>query len=219
MFFTFLDGVQLPVTPPSLRTQINNKNEVLTLASGGEINLLKSPGLTDFSTTFEFPNQQYPYAIYPNGFQNAKYYLDILERIKLEKKPIRFIITRNAYGGRLLYDTNALVSLEEYEIEEDAENGNDIYVSVEFKLYRPYSTKVLNIQPANNPEQKTVAVQQDRSTDGKETPRTHTVQRGDTLWAIAKKYLNDGRLNKRLAEINNISNPDLIYPGQVIRLE
>lgn len=219
MFITFLDGVQLPVTPPSLTTKINDKNEVLTLANGGEINLLKSPGLTDFSATFEFPNQIYPYAVYQSGFKNAKYYLDLMERIKVEKKPVRLIITRTNYDGSTLYDTNALVSLQDYEIEENAENGLDIYVDANFKLYRPYSTKTLNIQPATNPSQKTVAVQQDRSTAGKEVRKTYTVQAGDTLWAIAKKFLNNGNLYKRLQELNNIPNPDLIQPGMVINLE
>jgi hypothetical protein len=47
---------------------------------------------------------------------------------------------------------------------------------------------------------------------------THTVVKGDTLWEIAKKYLGDGTKYKQLAAINNISNPDLIYVGQVIKL-
>lgn len=47
---------------------------------------------------------------------------------------------------------------------------------------------------------------------------THTVVKGDTLWAIAAKYLGSGSKYKQLAAINNISNPDLIYVGQVIKL-
>ena len=48
---------------------------------------------------------------------------------------------------------------------------------------------------------------------------THTVVRGDTLWDIAAKYLGDGSKYTQLAAINNISNPDLIYVGQVIKLD
>lgn len=47
---------------------------------------------------------------------------------------------------------------------------------------------------------------------------THTVVKGDTLWGIAAKYLGSGSKYKQLAAINNISNPDLIYVGQVIKL-
>lgn len=44
-----------------------------------------------------------------------------------------------------------------------------------------------------------------------------TVQRGDTLWAIARTYGN-GKTYQQLASINNISNPNLIYVGQKIKL-
>lgn len=47
---------------------------------------------------------------------------------------------------------------------------------------------------------------------------THTVVKGDTLWDIAQKYLGSGLKYKQLAAINNISNPNLIYVGQVIKL-
>lgn len=47
---------------------------------------------------------------------------------------------------------------------------------------------------------------------------THTVVKGDTLWGIAAKYLGSGSKYTQLAAINNISNPNLIYVGQVIKL-
>lgn len=47
---------------------------------------------------------------------------------------------------------------------------------------------------------------------------THTVVQGDTLWDIAQRYLGDPMKYKQLAAINNISNPNLIYVGQVIKL-
>ena len=42
---------------------------------------------------------------------------------------------------------------------------------------------------------------------------TYTVQKGDTLSQIASKYRTT---YQKLASYNNISNPNLIYPGQVI---
>lgn len=47
---------------------------------------------------------------------------------------------------------------------------------------------------------------------------THTVVSGDTLWGIAEKYLGSGAKYKQLVTWNNISNPDLIHIGQVIKL-
>ena len=43
----------------------------------------------------------------------------------------------------------------------------------------------------------------------------YTVQRGDTLWRIARRYRT---CPKRIARINGISNPNLIYPGQVLKI-
>lgn len=44
---------------------------------------------------------------------------------------------------------------------------------------------------------------------------TYTIQSGDTLWQIALKY---GTTVQEIANINGISNPNLIYPGQVLRI-
>lgn len=45
-----------------------------------------------------------------------------------------------------------------------------------------------------------------------------TVERGDTLSQIALDYTGSASNYKKLAAINNISNPNLIYVGQVIKL-
>lgn len=44
---------------------------------------------------------------------------------------------------------------------------------------------------------------------------TYTVQAGDTLSAIASRY---GTTYQELARINNIANPDIIHPGQVLKI-
>lgn len=49
-------------------------------------------------------------------------------------------------------------------------------------------------------------------------PSVVTVERGDTLWGIASDYLGSGSKYKQLASINGISNPNLIYVGQKIKL-
>ncbi len=45
--------------------------------------------------------------------------------------------------------------------------------------------------------------------------RTVTVQRGDTLWALSRRYHTTV---SELVRLNNIQDPDLIYVGQVLRL-
>lgn len=50
--------------------------------------------------------------------------------------------------------------------------------------------------------------------------RTYTVVKGDTLSAIAQRFYGKASLWKKLHEANRdqIPNPDLIRPGQVLRI-
>lgn len=51
-------------------------------------------------------------------------------------------------------------------------------------------------------------------------PKTYEVQKGDTLWKIASETLGDGNRYPEIFEANKpmLSDPDLIYPGQVLRI-
>jgi len=48
----------------------------------------------------------------------------------------------------------------------------------------------------------------------------YEVQKGDSLWKIAQKFYGDGNKWKKIFEDNKevIKDPDLIYPGQKIRI-
>lgn len=221
MYSMFLDGVQMPVTPSKIETKINNKNETVTLIDEGEINLLKRAGLTEITFQVLLPNVEYPFANYPNGFQPAALYLDAFEKMKIGQKPFRFIVNRTKPNGGLLFDTNMLVSLEDYRIIEDAEEGFDVLVEVNLKQYRTWGTKrIVQAAPtATNAQNAAVKVETPRPSNNAR-PESHTVVKNDTLWAICKKYYGKATLamTNKLATANNIKNPNLIYPGQVIKL-
>ena len=46
----------------------------------------------------------------------------------------------------------------------------------------------------------------------------HIIVKGDTLWAIAKHYLQNPFLYPELAKLSKIKNPDLIYPGNRVKI-
>ncbi|MEM6408000.1 MAG: peptidoglycan-binding protein LysM [Pseudomonadota bacterium] len=51
-------------------------------------------------------------------------------------------------------------------------------------------------------------------------PTFHTVEKGDTLWAISAKTLGNGAHYEKIFEANRpmLTHPDKIYPGQVLRI-
>lgn len=223
MYAFFLGGVRLPITPSSIDTKINGNNETVELINGGEINIIKSTGLTDIDFEFEIPIRPNPNAVYLSGFQPPQYFLQHLEKLKNAKSETRLIITRSMPNGTIMFETNMMVTIEDYKIEEDADNGGDLVISIDLKQYRPYSTQRLVIKktttnPTTNKTTATVAKTTTRSTEGKVTPKSHKVVKGDTLWGIAKKYLGNGARYPELAKLNKIKNPNRIYPGQVIKL-
>ena len=141
-FDFYIDDLLLPLTPAKINTAIKNKNEVVTLLNGEELNLLKKPGLTEFSFEFRVPSEDFPSV---KQFISPQTVLNKLEDLKVNKKAFQFIIIRTPYEPNLNNSVNKKVTLEEYEILEDADNGADLVVSIELKQYIPLKTKVVNI--------------------------------------------------------------------------
>jgi LysM repeat protein len=216
MYNFYLDRVLLPVAPSKLTLRIKNQNKTLELMNLGEINILKKAGLTSISFECLLPGREYPFAEYQGGFKESSFYLEHLEKLKIDQKPFRFLISRLSPSGGYLFGTNMEVSLEEYSIVEDASNGQDITVSVELKQYKHYATQKL--QTISN-QGDIILAKAVTERPAKEPAKSYTVKSGDTLWAICKRELGDGSIYAAVAAANGIKNPNLIYPGQVISLE
>jgi len=157
MYSVFLDGWQFPVTPPKLNVAVKGKNKTLTLVNDGEINFLKTPGLTEIDS-FDacFPTlAAYPFAVYPNGFKTPDWYLNKLESLMTNKKPAQFIVSRVAPSGKLLFSTNIQVSVESYTIKESATDGLDVTVSIKLKQYKAFATKTVTLAPKPEPPKTT----------------------------------------------------------------
>ena len=216
----YLGGVLMPITPSKVKVKINNQNDTLTLINGEEINILKEPGLTDVSFDLLLPQVSYPFT--NGGAQSADYYLSLFERLKTSKQPFQWILNRSMPSGRRLFYTNLTVGMEDYQITDDAEEGFDITVTVSLKQYRYYGTKTVTIQPATTQTATPTATVEQAQRETTQAPKqsTYTVKSGDCLCNIAKKYLGDGSRYNEIYNLNKdkITNPNLIYAGQVLTL-
>lgn len=146
MYDVYISNTLLPIAPEKITMQINGKNETATLINDGEISMLKTPGLSTVSFIVLFPNVKYPFAQYPDGYHRAGYYLNKLEALMNKKKPFQFIVTRKTPVNKKLFNTNLTVSLENYQIIDDAKEGFDIKVQINLKQFKDYGTKTFKVE-------------------------------------------------------------------------
>jgi nucleoid-associated protein YgaU len=213
----YMGNVLLPVAPKKLQIKVNGNNKTVTLINEGEVNILKTVGLTDIDFEILLPYAEHSFASYKDGFQPIEYYLNALEKMKKNREIIQFIVTRLFPSGKSLYSTNIKVTLEDYTIKEDVDVGLDTVVSVRLKQYRDYGTKTYGTSSG-----KITSVSKKR-TPGKNEPKkkTYTVKSGDSLWKIAASLLGDGSKWNKIYEANKTvigGNPNLIKPGQVLTI-
>ena len=104
-------------------------------------------------------------------------------------------------------------------------SGND---SSAREVYRLEGKDVTVTVERNNPEQRAAAAGPSTTTAESDNNEArvqpgyhefvHIVVKGDTLWDIAKKYLKNPFRYPELARLSDIKNPDLIYPGDTVRI-
>jgi len=218
-YYFYLGNVLLPIPPKKLELKISNQNKTYDLMNYSEINVLKNPGLTSIEFEVLLPNVKYPFAMYKNDFQNAKYYLGILENLKVNKSAFQFIVIRKFPNGNCIFDTNIKVSIEDYTITDSTDEGFDTKVKIKLKQYREYSTKTVQVTIKQyKPPVVTRTVTTNNTAASKPSGQNYTVKRGDCLWNIAKKYYGNGSKYTTIYNANRdkIKNPNLIYPGQVL---
>lgn len=212
MYIVFLDDMEVPIAPDQIQIKINGKNKTVTLVNESEINILKKAGLSDISFKLRIPHNPLPFA---RNLQSVTYYLNKLELMKVNQKPFQFIVVRPG-----MYNTNLTVSLEDYRIDENAKNGEMTVVDIQLKQFRDYGDVKAKIEEKTVDGNIVLTVQKEKDRlDTRETPKQVTTKAGDTLWGIAKKYLGDGSKASELQKLNNLSHPNAILPGWVIRLE
>ena len=218
-YYFYLGNVLLPIPPSKLELKISNNNKTYDLINYSQINVLKNPGLSSLEFEVVLPNTKYPFAMYKNNFQNAKYYLGVLENLKVNRSAFQFIVVRKFPNSKDIFNTNIKVALEEYTITDTTEEGFDTKVKIKLKQYKEYSTKKVQVTIKQyRPPAVTRTVTTNNTAVAKPSGQNYTVKRGDCLWNIAKRFYGNGAKYTTIYNANRskIRNPNLIYPGQVL---
>jgi len=145
-FFEFENQVvQLPVNPEEITITSSGNNKREEIVKLGEINLLRQKKLETLVIESFLPNDaNAPYVLTKRKFEKPQFYIDFFEKIRVEKKPFRFIISDTKI--------NMLAAIEDLEYGLKA-GDDDIHYSLTIKEYRPFSSKVVKITlPANKTE-------------------------------------------------------------------
>ena len=210
--------LRIPVLPEKLAVRFPGKNETATVLELGEVNRIRAKGLGEISWESHFPARSAPYVTGWEGVSPEEYIRDI-EEARDSRESGRFSLTGTGLN------INLAVAVEDFSYEERGGEPGDVYYSIKLKEWKDYSAVRVSL-PA---PQKAVKSQPKRA--GKPeaaSAKTHTVVKGDCLWAIAQKYYGDGgkypqlyQKNKAVIDGGNkgTGNPKYtIYPGQKLTL-
>lgn len=207
MFRQGSTNLKLPVNPTDISIGNSAKNDSFRVEGLGEVTIIQSPDPITLDFDFELPAIYYSACSY-YPIDTPKNYYDTLDSMK-KKGPVQVIITEKNFS--------LLMSIEDLSY---TESGGDIGTyNVKIKLKEYIETKARQVSisykkvyfPPSKPA---------RPSSPTPKNRTHTVVSGDTLWGIAVKYLGNGSRYPEIHKLNSdkISNPNLIYPGQVLQI-
>ena len=211
------DGKQilLPVTPAEIKMKTGNRNKAVYILNFGEMNLAKKPGLQEIRFTALLPGRRYSFVQTEDGFHEPEYFLNCFKEYKAAAKPVQLILFRRLADGTQLFCGNMDVLLEDYTVTEKGGEQGDFWVEMCWKEWKTAKSIRYSVKGQNGGN---VLVEQGQERQAKTPAATYTVKKGDCLWNIAKKQLGDGTKYKEIAQKNGISDPNRIYPGQVLKL-
>ena len=189
--------IVLPVTPESYTIDHGNHVETVNLHTVGDYNL--PGGRTLFTCTLSglLPRKWYPFVL-PEASLDPFTYIDFFEFSSDRREVCRFVVSDTP--------TIADVLIENWQYGE-RDGTNDVYYTLTLRRFlAAQGVRTQSLDAARSAPAQTV------------TQQTYTVVKGDTLSAICRRFYGDASLYPALAKDNGIVNPDLIHPGQIVRL-
>lgn len=202
------EKIQFPVLPETFEVSFGNTNKTVDISGLGEIVILQDRAAIEVSWDSFFPATKFP-GVQVDSLTPPKTLLKTICEWKSSDKPVHIILTGT--------DVNFFAAIQSIQPSEEGGDPDSIYYKIKLKEYR--EVKVRQVQVNITTKVATVSSQATR-TDNRVQEKTYTVKSGDCLWNIAKSILGSGSRYTEIYNLNKdkIKNPNLIYPGQVLRI-
>jgi nucleoid-associated protein YgaU len=198
------EGFQLPVNPGSIEISDGVNGRSYDVAGLGEINVIKSPKLTEYSFSSFFPAAPSPFVTAPI-LLDPQLYIDYIESWMASKRPIRFVFTGPSF------DLNVAASIEEFRWKEAAGSGGDIDYTLRLKRYVFYAAQRVTVasRVVNGIMSEVIQPEPQTRPNDRLPPSTYTIVSGDSLWAIAKRFFDDGSRWRELQQLNGLTDAQI----------
>lgn len=193
----------LPVTPESFSVSFGRNVLKVNVHQLGDVHLWgqKTAGTVKLSAVFPASERSYAFS---GGYTGNPYgAIELLQNWQNAGKILRFIVSETP--------VNLAVLLSEVSFGEQDGTGD---VTAELNLSEYRETGAVRVQSGGSQ----TAARPAESGGVQKSPQSYTIVKGDTMWAIARKFYGDATLCWKLASYNGIQNANIIYPGQVLKI-
>ncbi|WP_442601741.1 LysM peptidoglycan-binding domain-containing protein [Paenibacillus sp. KN14-4R] len=217
------EGFQIPVNPESLEISESGSGDTHDIGALGEINVIKSPQLTEYKFEGIFPAMRYPF-VTSKVLLKPMQYVGFIKKWMGTRRPIRFVyVGTNADingEGKVISEVNEAVSIEKFNWNEAAGSPGDIEYSLTLKKYVFYAAKKAVYAENKSTGEFEVYKQSPERPDDKQTPKTYTLVAGDNLSKVAKRVLGDDSKWRDIQMLNGITDAQLkqLQIGMVLKM-
>lgn len=201
---------ELPVLPGKIEVTGKGEGSGYEVYGLGQINVIKSPGLAEYSFEAILPAAGNPYPfITARYYYEPRYYVDLIEKWRQTRHPIRFVYT----GPSLQINTPA--SIESFDWSETAGENGDIQISLSLKEYRFYAARRATVTDGQVQQ-----LEPPRANYRDFQPFYAVTEEKETLSNISQRVYGKPDYHAEIKRLNNLTDAavEKLFPGQILQL-